>query len=478
MSKILMLSSEVAPYAKSGGLGDVLGALPQALTELGHDVRVVLPKYGSIAENYVSEMNFLFYMYVPLGWRNKYCGVFSLERKGVTYYFIDNEYYFGDRALYRWDDLERFAFFDKAALEILTRLEFRPDVIHCNDWQTGMVPVILKAYYEQNEFFRGIKTVFTIHNLKYQGIYSVDSVKDFFSLDDSYFTDDKLEFHGCANLLKAGIVYSDIVTTVSPTYAGEIKTPMGGERLDGLLSARDNSLYGILNGIDYEEYNPKTDPYIEHNYSVRNCIEGKKKNKVALQTQLGLPIDGEKAMIGLVSRLVDQKGLDIIADAMGALMELDIQFVILGTGDEKYQNMFRHNAWCNSGKVSANITFSNEMAHKIYAACDIFLMPSLFEPCGLGQLIAMAYGSIPLVRETGGLKDTVRPYNEFTGEGNGFSFYPADAHDMVHTLRMALGFYADKTVWTKLVKNAMKEDFSWGESAKEYEKLYNQLLGI
>lgn len=467
-----MLSSEVAPYAKSGGLGDVIGALPQALTKLGHDVRVILPKYGLIDERFVSEMTFLFYMYVPLGWRNKYCGVFSLEKKGVTYYFIDNEYYFGDRVLYRWDDLERFAFFDKACLEILTRIDFKPDVIHCNDWQTGMVPVLLKAYYDRGEFYRGIKTVFTIHNLKYQGIYSIDAAADFFSLDSSYFTDDKLEFHGCANLLKAGIVYSDTVTTVSPTYAEEIKTPLGGERLDGLLSARSNSLYGILNGIDYEEYNPQIDSYIEAKYSIKDFVEGKKKNKMALQTRLGLPVDGDKPMIGLVSRLVDQKGLDVIADAMGELMDFDIQFVILGTGTEKYENMFRHFAWCNSGKVSANITFSNELAHQIYAASDIFLMPSLFEPCGLGQLIAMSYGTIPLVRETGGLKDTVKPYNEFTGEGNGFSFYPADSRDMLYTLRRALHFYSDKPIWNELVRNAMEQDFSWEESAKQYEKIY------
>lgn len=472
MSNILMVSSEVAPFAKSGGLGDVVGALPQVLVDLGHDVRVVLPKYGLIDHKFVSEMKFLFYMYIPLGWRNKYCGVFSLERKGVTYYFIDNEYYFGDRVLYRWDDLERFAFFDKACLEILTRVDFKPDVIHCNDWQTGMVPVVLKAYYNRNEFYQGIKTVFTIHNLKYQGIYSIDAVADFYSLPADFFTNDKLEFHGCANLLKAGIVYSDVVTTVSPTYAEEIKTPLGGERLDGLLRARDNSLVGILNGIDYEEYNPKTDPYIAKNYSVRDVIEGKKACKMALQTELGLPVDGDKPMIGLVSRLVDQKGLDIVVAAMDELMSFDIQFVILGTGEEKYENMFRHYAWCNSGKVSANITFSNAMAHKIYAASDLFLMPSLFEPCGLGQIIAMAYGTIPLVRETGGLKDTVKPYNEYTGEGNGFSFYPPEAHDLLHTLRNALRFYSDKTVWTKLVKNALKQDFSWKESAKKYEQLY------
>lgn len=473
-----MVSSEVAPYAKTGGLGDVLGALPQALAKLGHDVRVVMPKYGCIEKKYTSEMKFLFYLYVPLGWRNKYCGVFSLERGGVTYYFIDNEYYFADCGayLYKWNDLERFAFFDKAALEILRKLDFRPQIVHCHDWQTGMIPVILDAYYKRDEFYCGIKTVFTIHNLKYQGIYSIDATEDFFSLGAEYFTDDKLEFHGCANLLKAGIVYANYVTTVSPTYAGEIKTPMGGERLDGLLSARDNSLCGILNGIDYEEYNPKTDPHLFFNYSTRNCIEGKKKNKTALQEMLGLPVDGEKVMVGIVSRLVDQKGMDIIADAMNGLMGKDIQLVVLGTGDEKYENMMKHHAWCNPTKLSANITFSNDLAHKIYAASDIFLMPSLFEPCGLGQLIAMAYGTIPLVRETGGLKDTVVPYNEFTDEGNGFSFYPCAAHDMLFTLSRAIEFFCDKDTWTRLVKRAMHSDFSWNESAKKYESLYNSLL--
>ncbi len=475
---ILMLSSEVAPFAKSGGLGDVLGALPQNLAMQGNDVRVIMPKYGLIADKFVSEMNFELYTYVPVGWRNKYCGVFSIKKAGVTYYFIDNEYYFGEKCLYKWDDLERFAFFDKAALEILPKVDFKPDIIHCNDWQTGAVPVVLEAYYKQNDFYRDIKTVFTIHNLKYQGIYSIDAVKDFLSLGDEYFTDDKLEFHGCANLMKAGIVYSDVVTTVSPTYAKEIKTHTGGERLDGLLSARSNSLYGILNGIDYSEYNPKTDKNIPCNYGVMDVLEGKRKNKMALQEQLGLPVDGEKVMIGLVSRLVDQKGLDIIADAMGELLQLDMQFVILGTGEERYEEMFRHHAWCNPDKVSANITFSNEMAHRIYAASDLFLMPSLFEPCGLGQLIALSYGTIPIVRETGGLRDTIMSYNEFTGEGNGFSFYAPDARDMTFTIKRAISFFADKTVWKKLCQRAMKEDFSWTESAKEYLKIYSKLTGI
>lgn len=472
-----MCSSEVAPFAKTGGLGDVLGALPQALAKLGHDVRVVLPKYGCIQEQYCQEMEFRFFLYIPLGWRRKYCGVFELKKDGVTYYFIDNEYYFGDIYLYKWNDLERFAFYDKACLEILKQLDFKPDVIHAHDWQAGMVPVLLNAYYVEDEFYRGIKTVFTIHNLRYQGIYSMDIVADFYSLPQEYFTEDKLEFHGCANLLKGGIVYADYVTTVSPSYAEEIKTPLGGERLDGLLSARSQSLYGIINGIDTAVYNAKTDPKIFANFDLRNLTSKKKENKIALQKQLGLPVDGEKAMIGIVSRLVDQKGFDIIAEAMGELVNLDIQLVVLGTGEAKYEEMFRQNAWYHPEKVSANITFSDDMAHKIYASADMLLMPSMFEPCGLSQMIAMAYGTIPIVRETGGLKDSVQPFNEFTGEGNGFSFAPYSAHDMLYTLRMALHFFADKEVWVPLMKRAMKMDFSWSASAQKYDEMYQKLLG-
>ncbi len=475
--KILMVSSEVAPFAKSGGLGDVLGALPQALVSAGHEVAVVMPKYGCIKEDFLNQMEYKFFTYVPLGWRNKYCGVFELIKNGVKYYFVDNEYYFGDSYLYKWNDLERFAFFDKAAMEILKGIDFRPDIVHCHDWQAGMIPVILDAYYKRDEFYADIKTVFTIHNLKYQGLYSVEAVADFFSVNMGYFTNDKLEFHGCANLLKAGLVYSNYITTVSPTYAEEIKSPMGGERLDGLLRARENSLWGIINGIDYDEYNPRRDELIFEKYNLNNFTKGKKQNKMEFQKQLGLPVDGEKVMIGLVSRLVDQKGLDLIAEAMDELMGMDIQFVVVGTGEEKYENMFRHYAWCNPEKMSANIMFSNEMAHKVYASCDLFLMPSMFEPCGLGQLIALAYGTLPIVRETGGLKDTIQSYNEFTGEGNGFSFAEYSSHDMMYTIRRAVDFFSNKEIWPKLVRRAMKENFSWDESAKKYIEMYQGLIG-
>ena len=476
MSKILMCSSEVAPFAKTGGLGDVVGALPMALAKLGNDVRVVLPKYGCIPQEYTAQMEFKFYIYIPLGWRRKYCGVFSLQKDGVTFYFIDNEYYFGDPYLYKWNDLERFSFYDKACLEIMRYLDFRPDVIHCHDWQTGMIPVMLKAYFEKDQFYQGIKTAFTIHNLRYQGIYPIDAVADFFSLDSSFFTDDKLEFHGNANLMKGGIVYADYITTVSPTYAHEIKTLLGGEGLDGLLSARRESLCGIINGIDTDVYNPKTDKQIFENYDSETLMN-KKKNKVKLQEQLGLPQDENKAVIGIVSRLVDQKGCDIIAEAMEELMEMDVQLIVLGTGDSKYEEMFKNNAKKYPHKLSANITFSNELAHKIYAGADIFLMPSLFEPCGLCQMIAMRYGTIPIVRETGGLKDSVEPFNEFTGEGTGFSFLPYRADDMLHIIRLSLRFFADKEIWTKLMKRVMNEDFSWTVSAKKYDDMYKQLLG-
>lgn len=473
--KILMVSSEVAPFAKSGGLGDVLGALPAALAAAGNEVAVVMPKYGCIAQEYIDQMEYKFFIYVPVGWRNKYCGVFEIIKDGVKYYFIDNEYYFGDPYLYKWNDLERFAFFDKAAMEILKGIEFRPNIVHCHDWQTGMIPVILDAYYKRDEFYENIKTVFTIHNLKYQGIYSIEAVADFFSVNMGYFTNDKLEFHGCANLLKAGLVYSNAITTVSPTYAEEIRYPVGGENLDGLLRARENSLFGIINGIDYNEYNPRRDELIFEKYNLNNFKNGKKQNKMKLQEQLGLPVDGEKVMIGLVSRLVEQKGLDLIAEAMNELMGMDVQFVVCGTGEEKYENMFRHYAWSCPEKMSANIMFSNELAHKIYAACDLFLMPSMFEPCGLGQLIALAYGTIPIVRETGGLRDTICSYNEFTGEGNGFSFAAYNAHDMMYTIRRAVDFFSKKEIWSKLVRRAMKENFSWEESAKKYIELYEKL---
>jgi len=481
MKKIYMVSSEVAPFAKTGGLGDVLGSLPQALAKLGNDVRVVLPKYGVIPQEYIDQMEYRFFTYVPIGWRNKYCGVFLLEKDGVKYYFIDNEYYFGESHIYKWNDLERFAFFARSALEILPKLNvgtdepiWRPDVIHCHDWQAGAVPVLLNAHYQKDMYYTGIKTVFTIHNLRYQGVYDIDTVKDFLALKNEYFTNDKLEFHGAANLLKAGLTYSDYITTVSPTYAEEIKSEAYGEGLEGLLRARANSLAGIINGIDYDEYSPKVDKFIE-NFDGRNFASGKRNNKLLLQGELGLDVNPDTPMIGIVSRLVDQKGFTLLAEVLEELAAMDIQIVVLGTGEEKFENMFRHEAWCNPGKISANITFNAALAQKIYAASDMFLMPSLFEPCGLSQMIALSYGSIPIVRETGGLKDTIESYNEFEDTGNGFSFSEPNSADMLHTIKRAVEFYGDKTKWKSLVRRAMKCNFSWDNSAKTYVELYENL---
>lgn len=473
--KVYMITSEAAPFAKSGGLGDVLGALPKALAEKGADCRVVLPLYSTIPQRFKDEMTFLQYLYIKLDWRNQYCGIFQYEREGVIYYFIDNEYYFNTPTLYCWNDMERFCFFQKAALEILQYVDFCPDVIHCHDWQAGMVPILLDAQFKRGRFYENIKTVMTIHNLRYQGRYNVKDVMAMLELPAYYFTEDKAEYYGDANFLKAGIVYADFVTTVSDTYAQEIQSLYYGEGLDGLLFAKSNRLGGVLNGIDYDVYAPMKDDMIYAPYGLRDFVSGKQKNKAALQEQLGLEVRKDVPMIGVVSRLVGQKGFDLVNHVLDRLSGLDLQLVVLGTGEERYERALQDAAWLNPTKISANITFSEELAHKIYAASDLFLMPSLFEPCGLGQMIAMSYGSLPIVREVGGLKDTVIPYNEFTGEGNGFSFSAYNAHDMLYTIERALGFYRDKRRWNSIVRNAMKSRFTWDKAAQDYLNIYQGL---
>ena len=357
-------------------------------------------------------------------------------------------------------------------------IDFRPDIIHCHDWQTGLVPVYLHDSFQAGEFFRGIKTVMTIHNLKFQGVWDVKTVKDITGLSDYYFTPDKLEAYKDANYLKGGIVFADAVTTVSNTYAEEIKTPFYGERLEGLMCARSNSLRGIVNGIDYEEYNPQTDPFIAKQYNAVTFRKEKVKNKLALQRELGLDEDSSVMMLGIVSRLTDQKGFDLIAYVMDELCQDAVQIVVLGTGDERYENMFRHFDWKYHGKVSANIYYSEPMSHKIYASADAFLMPSLFEPCGLSQLMSLRYGTVPIVRETGGLKDTVQPYNEYESTGTGFSFTNYNAHEMLGVIRNAERIYYDKKrEWNKIIDRAMAADFSWNHSAAQYEEMYNWLIG-
>lgn len=475
---LLYVTSEAAPFVKTGGLGDVAGSLPITLKEKGVDARVILPLYRCIDQKYKDMMTYIDNIYINMGWRSQYCGVFELIWQGTTYYFVDNEFYFNGPGPYDHIhlDCEKFIFFSKAVLSLLPTLGFRPDVINCNDWQTAPIPVLLDTFYD-NPFYRGIKTVMTIHNLKFQGRWDLEKIKDALAIDDYYFTEDKLEYYKDANLLKGGLVYANKITTVSEKYAQEITTAEYGEGLDGLLYARQNDTVGIVNGIG-DEWNPKTDSFIFQNFTEKT-LSKRKINKTELQKELNLPVDENKMMIGIVSRLTDQKGFDLIAYAMERLCEGGFQIVVLGTGDEHYENMFRHYAWKYPDRVSANIFFSNELSHKIYAACDAFLMPSRFEPCGLSQLIAMRYGCLPIVRETGGLFDTVIPYNEYTGEGCGFSFMPYNADDMMAVVNYAMRTYYDNPdAWGKLVKSAMSQDFSWNVSADKYIALYEEISGI
>ena len=362
-------------------------------------------------------------------------------------------------------------------MSALPLIGFRPDIIHCHDWQTALIPVYLKERFGEGDFFRGIKSVMTIHNLKFQGKWDVKAVREITGLPDYYFTSDKLEAYKDANLLKGGIVYADAITTVSETYAEEIKTKFYGEKLEGLLNARTNALRGIVNGIDYEEFNPETDTYIETKYNEVNFRKEKIKNKRALQAELGLEQNDKKFMIGIVSRLTDQKGFDLISCVLDEICQEDVQIVVLGTGEEQYENMFRHFDWKYNDKFSANIYYSEALSHKIYASCDAFLMPSLFEPCGLSQLMALRYGTIPIVRETGGLKDTVEPYNEYESSGTGFSFKNYNAHEMLATIRYAKYiYYQNRREWNKMIDRAMATDYSWNVSAAKYQEMYDWLI--
>lgn len=480
MKKVLYVASEAVPFIKTGGLADVVGSLPKCFPKEYFDVRVVIPKYACMKQEFKDQLHYITNFYMDLNWRQQYVGIFEMEYEGIKFYFIDNEEHFsGDKPYYGMPgDLEKFAFFSKAALSILPVIDFRPDIIHCHDWQTGLIPVYLKERFQGSDFYRGIKSVMTIHNLKFQGVWDIKTVKSITGLSDYFFTPDKLEANKDANYLKGGLVYADAITTVSNTYAEEIKTPFYGEGLDGLMQARSNSLRGIVNGIDYAEYNPETDAMIAMNYNAKTFRKEKVKNKTALQEELGLEVNPKAMMLGVVSRLTDQKGFDLIAYMMDELCQDAIQLVVLGTGEEKYENMFRHFAWKYDKKVSANIYYSEAMSHKIYAAADAFLMPSLFEPCGLSQLMSLRYGTLPIVRETGGLKDTVQPYNEFEGTGTGFSFTNYNAHEMLATVRNAERVYYDnKREWNKMVDRAMAADFSWSHSAKQYEEMYNWLIG-
>ena len=481
MKKILFVASEGVPFIKTGGLADVVGSLPKCIDKEYFDVRVVLPKYTCMTQAMKDKLSYVSHFYMDFHWKNEYVGILYAEVDGVKYYFIDNEMFFSgfrpysDNALF---EIEKYAFFSKAALSILPVIDFRPDIIHCHDWQTGLVPVYLKERFQGNEFYRGIKSIMTIHNLKFQGKWGVKEVQDITGLPGYFFTPDKLEAYKDANLLKGGLVYADAITTVSDTYAEEIKTPFYGEQLDGLLRARSHDLRGIVNGIDTEDFNPETDKHIEYRYNAMNFRKEKVKNKRALQAELGLEQDDKIFMMGIVSRLTDQKGFDLIAYIMDELCQSNVQIVVLGTGEERYENMFRHFDWKYNNKVSANIYYSDALSHKIYAASDAFLMPSLFEPCGLSQLMSLRYGTVPIVRETGGLKDTVTPYNEYESSGTGFSFTNYNAHEMLNTIYYAEKIYYDKKrEWNKIVDRAMAADFSWNVSAQKYQEMYDWLIG-
>lgn len=477
---VLFATSECAPFVKTGGLGDVVGSLPQALREKNVDARVVLPLYNCIPEKYKEQMRYIDHIYIDMGWRKQYCGIFELNYNNCIYYFIDNKFYFsGDKPYdYIHLDCEKFIFFSKAVLSILPTIGFRPDIINCNDWQTGPIPVFLDTF-RDNPFFRGIKTVITIHNLKFQGRWNLKGIKDAMGISDYYFTPDKMEYFKDANLLKGGMVYADKISTVSDTYAVEITTPHYGEGLDALLRARRADLVGIVNGISYDDWNPSKDGYIAKKYNARTVKAGKAANKAELQKEMGLVQDPDKMLIGIVSRLTDQKGFDLIAYKLEELCNGGCQIVVLGTGEEQYENLFRHYSWKYSDRFAARITYSNELSHKIYAGCDAFLMPSAFEPCGLSQIISMHYGTLPIVRETGGLRDTVIPYNKYTGDGTGFSFANYNADEMLGCVWNAMDvYYNDKDAWNGIIKQAMAADYSWNVSAEKYIDMYCGITGL
>ena len=470
--KVLYVSSEAYPFAMSGGLADVSGALPKALRKRFVGCRIMIPLYSCISEEMRKKMTFICSITVPVSWRRQYCGVFEAHIDGVTYYFIDNQYYFNRDGLYgHYDDAERFAFFSRAVLEIIPYLDFKPDIIHCNDWQTALVPVYLDRFYRYNDFYKDMKTVFTIHNIQYQGKYGYELLGDVLGLP----ADSKsiLEYDGCINFMKGAIQCSDKITTVSPTYAKEILDPYYSHGLDSILKQFTYKLTGIVNGIDTDVYNPETDPLIYKNYNSAD-MSGKALNKKSLQQELGLPQRDDVPVIGMVTRLVKHKGLDLVKCVFEELLRADIQFAVLGSGDWEFETFFHEMSNKYPQKVGLKLGFNPQLAHRIYAGADIFLMPSQSEPCGLAQMVALRYGTVPIVRETGGLNDTIKDSGD--GEGNGFTFQSYNAHDMENAVWRALAGYSDKDGWKTLRERCMLCDNSWKTSAKAYIGLYKELL--
>lgn len=470
--KVIFVGSEAAPFIATGGLADVLGSLPKALAKRGNvEASVIIPLYGNISSEYRKNFEFITNFNVSVGWRWQYAGVFKYSLNGVNFYFIDNEYYFKREGnIYGfYDDGERFAFFSRAALDLIAWLNIYPDVLHCNDWHTAASIIYLKGMYYGDEKFRRIKTVFSIHNIEYQGVFGMDTYADLFGFPDSL--KKFVEFDGAVNLMKGAIEMTDVVSTVSPTYAEEIKNSYYAHGLENIINRNAYKLCGILNGIDTDYYNPETDKFLFANYSV-NDLSGKKICKAELQKMLGLPVREDVPMIAIISRLVSHKGIDLVKGVIESLLSQDVQVVILGKGETSYENFFSHIASCYKGKCAAVIAFNQDLSRKIYSGADIFLMPSKMEPCGLAQMISSRYGTVPVVRETGGLNDSIKPY---TGEsGNGFTFHDYNAHDMLYVINEAIRTYYDKNAWETLVKRVMTTDFSWRNQAGEYEKIYNK----
>lgn len=475
--KILFAASEGAPFSKTGGLGDVIGALPKSLVKQGHEVAVALPYYDMVHAKFGDKIEDLLHFDIQVGWRKQYVGVKKLIQDDVTFYFIDNQYYFFRGHVYGdWDDGERFAYFQLAVLEMMERVDFIPDLLHVHDYHTAMMPFLLKEKYHWIQPYQDIRTVLTIHNLEFQGQFSDSMLSELFGVGYQRYADGTLRWNDCLNWMKAGILYADRVTTVSPSYAEEIKTAQFGCGLDQILRMESGKLVGIVNGIDTELYNPETDKLIPHHFSSKD-LKGKAKNKAALQKRLGLPERPEVPLVGIVSRLTRQKGFDIVVEQLHSLLQEDVQIVLLGTGDPSFEQAF---AWFGNAypeKMSANLLFDVTLAQEIYAASDIFLMPSRFEPCGLSQLMSMRYGTLPLVHEVGGLRDTVQPYNQFDGSGTGFGFNNLDGYWLRDTFLKAIYLYKDeKDKWKDLQKEAMSRDFSWDTASKAYAEVYKQLV--
>ena len=473
--KVLIVASEGMPFVKTGGLADVVGALSKTLTALGVDVRVMMPKHAKIKREYQDELETLTATTLNLGWREKYLGIQTLKKDGISYYFLDNEDYFGGE-VYRGGDAEseQYLFFCKAVCEALLLIDFEPDILHLNDWHTGMVPMLVKTQYA-DRLGKPRRLLFSIHNIEFQGKMGFDLMQDLLTIPDFYYTPEYVESRGCANMLKAALVFSDRIATVSPNYSDEIMNSWFGSGMEGILRARRHELSGILNGIDTEVFNPEDDPTIAAPFSAAD-ITGKRTCKKALREEFDLGIPLTSPVIAMVSRMTEQKGFDLVQHVLEELLQEDLAFVILGSGNRNYEDFFNYIAAKYPAKSGVYIGYNEALAHRIYAGADFLLMPSEFEPCGLSQMIAQHYGTLPIVRETGGLVDTVAPYNRYTKEGTGFSFSTFNAHDMMDAVRLALSVYRDKPTLRKLRRNAMQVDNSFLRSAEQYMALYESML--